>query len=104
MDGVTCHIGRPVRGHFDADAAAPFVADRNHRHDFPALDFLPVGLLGPLARYANLKLTHRALEPQQHPLVQCARVVNPFGVDHEGLGQHAQIDQVMPIAIVPCQP
>ena len=57
-----------------------------------------------LAQQSQLELAHRALEPEQQAVVERARVVHPVGIDEQRFGQRAQINQVMPIAVVARQP
>ena len=45
----------------------------------------------------QLRLAHRALQPQQQPVVEVLRRVDPVGVGDQRAGQRAQIKQLMPV-------
>jgi hypothetical protein len=45
----------------------------------------------------QLGLGHRALQPEQQPVVEIARRVDPIGIADQRPGQRAQIDQLMPV-------
>lgn len=42
--------------------------------------------------------------PSEPPVVHQAGIVDPFGVDHQGAGQGAEVDQMMPVPPVAGQP
>jgi len=80
------------------------VADRRPEHQFT-----PVGLgqqrgVGALAEPAQLGLADRALQPQQQPVVELARIVDPLGIDNQRVHQPAEIEQLVPVPIVAGQP
>ena len=56
--------------------------------------------MGPLPEPAELRLAHRALEPQQQPIVELAGVVDPFRVDDQRVQQATQIEQLIPVVVV----
>ena len=49
------------------------------------------------ADQVQLGLRHRALEPEQQPVVEIARRVDPVGVGDQRPRQRAQIQQLMPV-------
>lgn len=51
----------------------------------------------PLLDQVEFGLTHRALEPQQQPVVVLARVVDTVGVREHRTRQGAQLDQLVPV-------
>ncbi len=90
-----------VRRHLDAaDATAAKVTNRHLGQDLPAENLLPIGLLGSLAKNAQLELAHSALEPQKQTVIEQTWIIDAFVIDHDRFGEHTQIDQVMPVTVV----
>jgi hypothetical protein len=52
----------------------------------------------------QLGLAHRALEPQHEPVVEVPRMVDAVRVGDQRVGHGAQIEQLIPIGVVPSQP
>jgi hypothetical protein len=52
----------------------------------------------------QLDLAHRPLEAQQQPVIEDARMVEPIAIADQRIDQRAQVQQVVPIAVVPGQP
>ncbi len=52
----------------------------------------------------QLRLTDRALQPQQQPVIMLGRVVNPVRVAQQGPRQGAQLQELMPFPATARQP
>ena len=53
-----------------------------------------------LAHEAEFILGHRAFEPQQQAVVDVTGIADPVQVDHQGAGERAQVNEVVPVAPV----
>jgi hypothetical protein len=53
-----------------------------------------------LPQQAQLIFGHRPLQPEKQPIVDQARIVSTFGVDHQRSREGAQIDEMVPVAAV----
>ena len=51
----------------------------------------------------KLRLAHRSLQSQHQTVVVVARVIQAVGVGDQGVGQRAQIQQVIPVGVTPGQ-
>ena len=60
--------------------------------------------LQPGADEVQLGLAHRALQAEQQPVVERAGVIQPVGVADHRVGHAAQIQQPVPVDVVPGQP
>ena len=60
--------------------------------------------LQPGPQHVQLRLAHGALQPQQQPVVERARVVEPVGVGDQRVGHPAQVQQPVPVGVVAGQP
>ncbi len=90
----------PETRSLDAAVLAPAVA-RWQREPQRAAAGLAVARLDPaLAQEAELVFGHRPFQPQQEPIVDEARIVDPVGIDHQRRGEGAEVDQVVPVAPV----
>ena len=58
----------------------------------------------PSAKDVELRFAHRALEPQQQPVVEMARIVQAVLIQNQRLAQRAQLEQLMPIGRTARQP
>ena len=67
-------------------------------------DLLLEGLTSALPEQRQLEFAHGALQSQQQPIVDVARIVHRLVIDQQRTGHGAQIEQVMPVPIVACQP
>ena len=45
-----------------------------------------------------------SIEPQQEPIVEDARIVDAIWIDHDGVHQAAEFDEMMPVSTVAGQP
>ena len=48
-------------------------------------------------------LAHRSLEAEQEPVVEAGRVVHAVLVENERIGEGADLQQAMPVGVVPRQ-
>ena len=62
--------------------------------------FLHKRFAGALPKQTQLKLAHRAFEAEEESVVNQARIIDPVVIDQDRLGHAAQINEVMPVAIV----
>src|SRR5712692_1775778 len=85
---------------FQPPVARLHIPDRQANDEVPAPGLGRPRLVGALPEPAELRLTHRALEPQEQPIVELTRIVDPFGVDDQCVQQAAEIEQLIPVAIV----
>jgi hypothetical protein len=69
-----------------------------------AFDLLLERLSRPLPKQAQLELAHRALQSQQESIVNESRVIDPVIINAQRVGHGAQVDHMMPVAIVSRQP
>jgi hypothetical protein len=51
----------------------------------------------------QLRLAHRALEPQQQPIIKLAAIIDPVLVEDERIRQRADLQQPMPVGRVPSE-
>ena len=79
---------------------APLEAHRNEESQLAAQRLLMPRLMRALTKQCQLVLAHRSLEAEQQSVVTNARVVHTLGVDQQRSYQTAQINQVMPVAVV----
>ena len=93
-------IGR----HFNAVRMAANKANRYDGQYLAPEHLLSIGFLSPLSEYTQLKFTHRALQSKQQSIVEQTRIVDSLRVHNECFGQHAQVDQMMPVAIIASKP
>ena len=69
---------------------------------FGCLVFQPGGETG--FDQMQLGLRHGALEPQHESVVEIGRVIDAVGVGDQGVGDRAQIQQLIPVGVVAGQP
>ena len=81
-------------------SAASHVSDWQAQNQLAAPGLGKQTLLGTLPDPAQFRLTHGSFEPEQEPVVGLARVVHAFVVDDQRVHQTAQIEQLIPVAIV----
>ena len=55
------------------------------------------------AQDMQLGLAHGALQPEQQPVVEHRRVIDAVGIADEGVGETAEIEQAVPVGVVPGQ-
>ena len=70
---------------------------RQMHHELAARGLVPQPASQPRADQVQLRLGHRALQPEQQPVVEITRRVDPVRVGDQRPGQRAQIDQLMPV-------
>jgi len=81
----------------DTVALVAIKPDRQMHHQLAARSLVAQPSVQPRADQVQLGLRHRALQPQQQPVVEIARRIDPIGIGDQRPGQRAQIDQLMPI-------
>ena len=69
------------------------VADRQRHPQVPAFGRGPFRPLQPAGQQVQLGLAHRALQPQQQPVVEVGQVVDPVAVDQQRVGEPGQLQQ-----------
>ena len=83
------------------------IVDEAHGEPDPQLPpagFGEVASLQPRAQQVQLRLAHRALEPQQEPIVEVRRIVDAVFVEDQRIGEGADLEEPMPVAAVAGQP
>ncbi len=73
-------------------------ADRQGQPQRPLARLLPQAAQEPLPEPVQLRLAHRPLEPQQQAIIVLARVVDAVFIDHQGLGEGADLQEPIPVA------
>jgi len=58
----------------------------------------------PLPQKVEFVFRHGSLQPQQQPIIHQAWIVNALGVNYQGPGQGAEINQMMPVPAIARQP
>jgi hypothetical protein len=84
-----------VEGHLPR--GAPDVADRQWLGQLAATRLAEPALVHPLLEDVQLRLAHRALEPEQQAVVVLRRVVDAVEVRNERPAQRADLQELMPI-------
>ena len=95
---------RLIRGE---DHPAVLVVVQPHRQALPQLTtcgLVPQALGEPGADQVQLGLGHRSLKAQHEAVVIAARMVDAVGVGDQGVGQRAQIQQLIPVGVGAGQP
>ncbi len=67
--------------------------DRQREAQLPPAGGGTFGALQAAGQEVQLGLRHRPLEPQQQTIVEVRQVVDPVGVDDQGVGQAGQLQQ-----------
>ena len=80
------------------------VAARQVEPELTPLGLVPAPLLEPGAHDVQLGLAHRALEPEQQPVVVERRVVDAVAVGDQRAGEGADLEQLVPVAAGPGEP
>lgn len=83
---------------------APHVADRHVPQHGPSTNHVDPHRVRPLLQQPQLEFAHRALEPEQQAVVQLTRIVDAVVIDQQRVGQSAEVDEMVPVAVVPRQP
>ena len=79
---------------------APDQPDRQRLAQLSARGLVADPALQPRAQHVQLGLAHRALQPEQQPVVERARVIQPVGVADHRVGHAAQIQQPVPVDVL----
>ena len=80
------------------------VPDRESEPQLAALRGGALGALQPAGHDVQLGLGHLRLEPQQQPIVEVLQVIDPVSVQHQGVGQRAELKQPQEVRVVARQP
>ena len=86
-----------VSGEHDPPVLVAIQTDREVQLKLAALGLVAQPAVQPGADQVQLGLRHRALQPEQQPVVEIARRVDPVRVGDQRAGQRAQIQQLMPV-------
>ena len=76
------------------------VADGQRQAQLAPARFGQEALVGALSQPAQLGFTDGALQPEQQAVVEQTRIINAVGIDDDGVGQAAQLEELMPVAVV----
>ena len=71
--------------------------DRQREPQLAALGLVPKPAVQPRADQMQLRLRHRALQPQQQPVVEIGRRIDAVDVGDQRACQRAQIQELMPV-------
>ena len=82
----------------DLARRAPEIAARQVEPELATFGLVPAPLLEPGAHDVQLGLAHRALEPEQQPIVVERRVIDAVAVGDQRAGQSADLEQMVPVA------
>jgi hypothetical protein len=77
------------------------IAARQVEAELTSLGLVPAPLLEPGTHDVQLGLAHRALEPEQQPVVVEGRIVDAIAVGDQRAGERADLEQVVPVAAGP---
>ena len=80
------------------------VADRQREPQLAALRGRALGALQARGDHVQLRLGHLRLQPEQQPVVEVLQVIDPVSVDHEGVGQRAELKQPLRLGVRARQP
>jgi hypothetical protein len=78
--------------------------DRQQQLEFTLLRLVQPRGTEPLADQMQLRLGHRALQPQHQARVIVTRVIHAIAISDQTVSQRAQIHQVVPVSVSPSQP
>jgi hypothetical protein len=79
---------------------APDEADREPAAPLTAGRLVANAALQAGANEGQLRLRQGPLEPQQQPVGEQRRVIQPVGLADQGIGYAAQVEQTMPVGVV----
>src|SRR6266700_1652972 len=77
--------------------------DRQAKPQLPWLGFGHFSTLQAALQPMKLSLRHAALESEQKPVVMRSRIIDPFVINDQGIGQRTNFQQPIPIAAGSCQ-
>ena len=87
----------------EADFAVGFAPDKADRQTAPKLTtrrLVADAAVEPGAQDVELRLAHCAFQPEQEPVVEQRRVIDPVRIADQGVGEAAQVDEPIPVGIV----
>ena len=70
---------------------------------FPASSLVADASVQPCANDVQLRFAHGALQTQQQAIVEQRRMVDAVAVANESIGDAAQLQQAIPVGVVPRQ-
>jgi hypothetical protein len=91
-----------IEGH----AALP-VIDQAHRQRIPqlaAIGLAPDAALQPQSQQVELRLAHRALQPEDQSIIEMIWIIESVLVQDQRVGQGTELQEVMPVAAIAGQP
>ena len=83
---------------------APDQPDRQAAAQFPALGLVPYPAVQPGPQHVQFGFRHGSLQAQQHPVVEQPRMVDAVGVGEQRVRHPGQVQQPVPIGVVPGEP
>ena len=87
----------------EANFAVGLAPDKTDREAAPKLAtrrLVADAAVEPGPQDVELRLAHCALQPEQEPVVEQRRVIDPVRIADQRLGQAAQVDEPIPVGIV----
>jgi hypothetical protein len=87
----------PITTHLD-------VADCHREEELTALGLELQGLERTLAQQRQLHLAHGALHPEQEPIIDQTRVIDPVLIKQQAADQSAELKQGVPVTAVAGEP
>jgi hypothetical protein len=93
----------PIGTLFEAMVRGAYKAHRHFPHDTTAADLLFEGFPRPLTPQAHLICGHRALHAEDEAVVELAWIIDAIVIHQQGLRQGTEIDQMVPVPVVPRQ-
>ena len=79
-------------------------SDRQWQFQFRPLSFADHATHQTSFEHVKFRLTHRAFEPQQEPIVKMSRIIETVLIEDQCMGQSADLREAMPVGAVTCQP
>ena len=102
---LTDHFLQPqIRGEHDTGIKVPDIADRRPVAQLSATGLGPCGFQHPRPQDPKLELADASLHAQKKPVIGVARVVDTVMIHDPGINQTTQLQHVVPVPPVACQP
>ena len=79
---------------------APDEADRQATPKLPPCRLIADAAVEPGAQDVEFRLAHRALQPEEEPVVKKRWVIEPVRVADQRVGQAAQVDEPIPVGVI----
>jgi hypothetical protein len=100
------HTGAHARIRVADDAAHGIMhqAHRERHPELPAAGLVEDAALQPGAKDVEFRFAHRALEPQEQPVVELRRMVHPVLIQDECVGQRTDLEEAVPVGRTAGQP